>query len=300
MTSPQRLSLIGIVIWVGVALTAAPRAIPRHTAVPISTTSESVAESCNDLHIRFDHRDTVMQSEERSITKAEAPTLRVKAQYNGGLQVQGWDQANYSVTLCKAAEAGSDAQSLLSQIHITLQNGELSVSGPSSGDRWSAHLLIRAPKAASMDLQAHNGPLTLSRVDGSLKVRSENGPVTVTDCTGDLDLSAHNGPVTLEGNSGTQKVRTENGPVTVSLSGTSWNGSGLDAHANNGPVRLEIPSGYKSGVILESDGFGPFQCQASVCSEGRKTWDDSHKRIEFGSGPTLVRVSTVNGPVSVD
>jgi len=67
-----------------------------------------------------------------------------------------------------------------------------------------------------------------------------------------------------------------------------------------GPVELQIPSGYKSGVILESDGHGPFKCHSSVCSEGRKTWDDDRKHIEFGFGPTLVRVSTVNGPVSVD
>ena len=53
-------------------------------------------------------------------------------------------------------------------------------------------------------------------------------------------------------------------------------------------MKLQIPSGYKSGVILESDGDGPFQCHSSVCSEGRKTWDDDRKRIEFGSGPTLV------------
>ena len=300
MTSRQALSLVGILVWAGVAVTAAPRAIPRLHAAPAVHGNDFLAESCSDLHIRFDHHDTVMQSEERTITKAEAPTLRVRAEYNGGLQVQGWDEANYSVTLCKAAEAGSDAESLLSQIHLTFQNGEVGVSGPKSGDRWNAHLLIRAPKAASMDLQAHNGPLTLQRVDGNLKVRSENGPVTVTECSGGLDLASQNGPLTLEGNSGKQMVRTENGPVTVSLTGQSWDGTGLEAHATNGPVRLEIPSGYKSGVVLESDGNGPFQCRASVCSEGRKSWDEDHKRVEFGSGPTVVRVSTINGPVSVN
>jgi hypothetical protein len=141
--------------------------------------------------------------------------------------------------------------------------------------------------------------LSLHHVDGNLKVRAENGPITVTDCTGELDLNSHNGPVTLEGNSGKQSVHTENGPVTLSLSGNSWSGPGIEASATNGPVTLRIPSGFKSGVLLESDGHGPFQCHSSVCSEGRKTWDDDHKRIEFGSGPTLVRVSTVNGPVSV-
>jgi len=115
-----------------------------------------------------------------------------------------------------------------------------------------------------------------------------------------LDLSAQNGPVTLEGNGGKQTVHAENGPVTLSLSGNSWEGAGIEAHANNGPIKVQIPSGYKSGVLLESNGNSPMRCDASVCSEGRKTWDDDLRRIEFGSGPTLVRVSTNNGPVSVD
>jgi len=32
----------------------------------------------------------------------------------------------------------------------------------------------------------------------------------------------------------------------------------------------------------------------------RKTWDDDHKRIEYGSGPAVIRLTTVNGPVTVD
>jgi len=36
-----------------------------------------------------------------------------------------------------------------------------------------------------------------------------------------------------------------------------------------------------------------------VCNEGRRTWDEVHKRVEFGAGPTVIRVSTVNGPVTV-
>jgi DUF4097 and DUF4098 domain-containing protein YvlB len=250
--------------------------------------------------MQFSDREAVVQSEERTIRKAEAPTLRVSAEYNGGVQVQGGSGDAYSVTLCKAAERGREAEAVLSQIHLSFSNGELGIKGPSSHTHWTAHLLIRAPKAASLDISMNNGPLSLHNVDGRLKVRSENGPVTVGECSGELDLSSQNGPLTLESNSGRQTVQTHNGPVTVSLTGDSWDGAGLEAHAMNGPITLQIPSGYRSGVILESQGRSPFECNASVCSQGRKTWDDDHKRIEFGSGPTVVRVSTTNGPVSVN
>jgi DUF4097 and DUF4098 domain-containing protein YvlB len=304
MTSRRALTLCAIIVWAAVAVTAAPRAFSHHSSVraamPTANPAVDFPESCSDLRIRFDHHDAISDSEERTISKSEAPTLRVVAGSNGGLSVEGSDRNDYSVTLCKAAESGPDAQSTLAQIHLSFSNGELRVSRPRSSEHWSAHLILRAPKASSLDLQVTNGPMTLYNVDGNLKIDAENGPVDVTGCTGKLDLSSHNGPVTLRENAGQQNVRSENGPLTVSLAGDSWSGSGLDAHTTNGPVTLRVPSGFKSGVVLESDGYSPFRCDATVCSEGRKTWDDDHKRVEFGSGPAVVRVSTVNGPVSVD
>ena len=308
MVSRTVLSAIGITVWTAVLVTAAPRAIShRHDlwgnneghSIEISAHDDGPMAGCSELNIEFDGRKAEVRSEERTITKAEAPTLRIDAESNGGLQVEGWDKDNYSVTLCKAAEPGSDAESVLGQIKLKFSNGELGVSGPSSHKQWSAHLLVKAPKAVALELHVHNGPMGLYHVDGILKVRAVNGPITVRGCTGELDLSAENGPVSLEENAGKQKVNTQNGPITIDLDGKGWSGAGLEAHATNGPVTLRVPSGYQSGVVLESDGHGPFSCHASVCSEGRKTWDDEHKRVEFGAGPTVIHVSTVNGPVTV-
>lgn len=304
MVSRTLISAIGITIWTAVLVTAAPRVISHrhsdeHSVEMFTTHNEWPAKSCNDLHIEFDGREGALQSEEKTVTKAEAPTLRVEGEHNGGVQVQGWDQNNYSVTLCKAARPGSDAESVLAQIKLNFSNGQLSVSGPSSHHEWSAHLLIKSPRGAAMDLNVHNGPMGLYSVEGNLTVHAVNGPVTVEKCKGDLTVRAENGPISLEENSGKLDVRTQNGPLTIDLAGTNWNGSGLEAHANNGPVTLHVPSGYQSGVVLESDGHGPFSCAASVCNEGRRTWDDNSKRVEFGNGAAVVHISTVNGPVSV-
>lgn len=299
MNSCRLLTISAMIVWAAVAVTAAPRAFSHRHSPTVSFSTDFPAESCSDLQFRFDGHHAAVQTEERTISKAEAPILRVHAEANGGLYVQGWDHDSYSVTLCKATEEGPDAESTLSQIHLVWNAGDLRVSAPSFNGDWAAHIFIRAPKASSLELDANNGPMTIERVNGNLKARVENGPITVRGCTGELDLTAHNGPVTLKENSGKQTIHAENGPMSLALSGDSWEGAGLDARTTNGPVTLEVPSGYKSGVVLESDGHGPFQCRASVCSEGRKTWDEDVKRVEFGSGPTLVHVSTVNGPVSV-
>jgi hypothetical protein len=41
-------------------------------------------------------------------------------------------------------------------------------------------------------------------------------------------------------------------------------------------------------------------CDADVCNEARKTWDDNERRIEFGPASPVIRISTHNGPVSVE
>jgi hypothetical protein len=299
MTSGRVLTIVAMLVWAAVALTAAPSAFSRHHSFRVPAATHSGAQSCSDIHMRFSDREVVTQSEERTASKSEAPILHVHAHANGGVYVEGWDQETYSVTLCKAVEDGPAAQATLDRIHIILQNGELGISTPSSDNRWAAHLIVRAPQSSALEVEVTNGPLSLQHIDGSLKVSATNGPVTVSRCTGELELTAHNGPVVLEENGGKESVRADNGPLTVSLSGDTWSGSGLEAHASNGPVILKVPAGYRSGVVLESEGSGPFQCRASVCAEGRKTWDEDRKRLEFGSGPTLVHVSTVNGPVSV-
>lgn len=297
MFSRTALYVTGMGTWLAVALTAAPGAT-RHQSQNISMDGDAAAESCADLHIRFDHRPAVVQSEERRFTKAEVSRLTVDAERNGGMQVRGWDKNAYSVTLCKAAAA--DAQELLGQIKLNADNGRVSVSGPSHQEDWAAYLLVRTPKDAALDLKVTNGPMSILGVEGNVSAHAQNGPVRLKDSQGEISLTAENGPISVDGNSGKLSVHTQNGPVDVALRGQNWTGAGMEAHATNGPVTIRVPSGYQSGVVVESDGNGPFSCRATVCSQGRKTWDDEHKRVEFGSGPAVVRVSTVNGPVAVE
>lgn len=224
--------------------------------------------------------------------------LRVRELRNGGIQVSGWDKDTYSVTACKAA-IGSRAEQILSQMKLSIQGGEVSVTEP-SGDReeWTVHLLIRTPRSADIEVSTHNGPVSFYSVNGKITTRATNGPISMRDCSGQADISAQNGPISFSGTSGKLRLHTENGPITVSL-GANWDGSELVADAVNGPVTLRVPSGFRSSFLVESNGHGPVSCHASICSEARKTWDDDHKRIEYGSGSPVIRLSTENGPVSV-
>ena len=313
MHSRQISRILGIVAFSSLFALAAV-ANDRHHSRNISMRGSEPAATCNDLRIEFDNRAAVVQTEERTVTKAQASVLRATGESNGGVQVVGWDKDTYSVSLCKAVAPGSE--NLFSQIKLTGSNGEVGVSGPSHDDDWTAFLLIHSPKSAALDLRVNNGPLSIYSVEGKVTAHATNGPISARDCKGELKLEAQNGPVSTSGSTGTLDLRTENGPIStdatggsvnihtqngpidLTLAGQTWEGSGLQAHAENGPLTIHVPNGYKSGVVIESDGHSPFSCHD--CSEARKTWEDDKKKVEFGSGPTLVHVSTVNGPISVN
>jgi DUF4097 and DUF4098 domain-containing protein YvlB len=204
------------------------------------------------------------------------------------------------VTACKAAAGSSDeAERTLSQMTMDIDHGKISMKGPGDENEWTVELLIRTPKSATIDLDTMNGPISLYDVDGKLTARATNGPISLKNFSGDAEITAVNGPISVEGSKGSVRIRTENGPISVALEGKTWSGTGLTADAHNGPLTLMVPSGYESSFVVESTKYAPISCKASICDNARKTWDDEHRRIEYGNAPAMIRLSTVNGPVSV-
>jgi hypothetical protein len=297
------------------ALEFAMPAIPAVPAVPAmpslggwsdhknhgwSSHGDGPVDDCEGLRIRLHDERPTIQPEERTISKSEAGVLRVLPLRNGGAQVRGWDKDVYSVTACKAA-IGPDTQSLLSQIKLNVKGGEVSVTGPSvEDDDWTVFLLIRTPKAADVEVTTHNGPVAFYDVDGKLHARATNGPISVQNFSGEGDIAAVNGPISFEGTHGKLRLHTENGPINVDVDGSNWSGDGLVADAINGPLSLHVPTGFQSSFVVESSEHAPVSCLASICSQTRRTWDDEHRRIEFGSGSPVLRLSTHNGPISVE
>ena len=290
--------LISLSALMALGFTSA-RAGRHHHSVNISGGHRQPANDCSDLRIRFDDMDAVVRSEERTVTKAEAAVLQVRPHANGGVQVVGWDNANYSVTACKAAAASGDAERILSQITMSIEGGRVSTKGPGDDEEWTVYLLIRTPKSATVDMETMNGPLSFYDVDGKLTARAHNGPISLKNFSGDAEVTAVNGPISLDGSKGSVRIHTENGPITAELAGNTWSGAGLTADAKNGPLTLMVPNGYQSSFVVESTNYAPVSCRASICDNARKTWDDEHRRIEYGSSPAMIHLSTVNGPVSV-
>ena len=82
------------------------------------------------------------------------------------------------------------------------------------------------------------------------------------------------------------------------LGGRRWDGH-LTARASNGPLSVNVPSDYQSGVEISSSDHAPWSCRAAACRSGNRDWDDRSRSLRIGVDPVVVRLSTVNGPVTV-
>mgnify|MGYP006183000513 FL=1 len=125
--------------------------------------------------------------------------------------------------------------------------------------------------------------------------------MSVKESSGTITAETTNGPVSISGGAGNVKLDATNGPVTVKLSDTVWDGN-LEASSQNGPVSLKLPRGFRSGVVVEARGHGPVNCKAEGCGDRFRAFDphdERPRRIELGVGPQVVRLSTVNGPVTI-
>jgi DUF4097 and DUF4098 domain-containing protein YvlB len=263
----------------------------NHNNVTVNVDDRDVTD-CSQLRVTIDDEPAARAQEVVPIGNVRS--LTVRAPQNGGINVTGSDSGRYEVTACKAAAVATT----LNDIRVQMNGNELSADGPSDG-RWVLYFLVRVPRGADLDLSSHNGPISLRNMNGTVAAHAVNGPISARDLDGTMNLETTNGPISLDGGSGTAKLNATNGPITVKLRGDSWNGT-IDAHTENGPMSLRIPSAFRSGVLVESDGHGPVSCRAEACRQARRTWDDEdNRRIELGSGPTVVHLTTVNGPVSV-
>ncbi len=246
--------------------------------------SEEWLESCR----RNRQNDRQVHCEVRESRIPARGTLRVDAGPNGGVAVRAWDGSDVRVQarIQSYARTEAEAAELARGIRVST-DGTIRATGPSATPRnqgWSVSYEILVPARTNLDVETHNGPISVARLAGDMNLRAHNGPITLTELAGDV------------------RARAQNGPITVRLAGRRWSGAGLDAETVNGPITLRMPRGYaahlESGTV-----HGPITAPANIRParrEGQSRWAPGG-RISTdlnGGGPTI-RVVTTNGPVNI-
>jgi len=271
----------------------------KHRGFSISTGPEKTITSCDQVRMKVDDQEIAYSALEQTLPRGAGSPIKVQVAQRGGIHVQGWDGDLYAIKACLGAAGDNlaEAQRILGQISLSVDGGVVTTSGPNDGN-WMAYLIIQAPNGATMNLESKNAPIGISAFSGTVEVHNQNGPVSLYDVGGQIRADVTNGPISVTGNRGDHRLNVQNGPITVDLTGSSWEGGELEGHSQNGPLTLMLPPDYQSPVRVDTSKHSPVQCRAAQCKESVRTWENP-TRIEFGGSTPVIRLSTVNGPVTI-
>jgi len=178
-----------------------------------------------------------------------------------------------------SADDDATANATARQIRIITEGGQIRSEGPPQRDHtsWSVSYDVYVPNQTN------------------LEAITENGGISAEDVSGEMNLDATNGGIHLSHVGGSVRARTTNGGVTANLSGTTWQGQGLDLQTTNGGATVYVPRGYNAQLETGTTNGG-MQVDFPITVRGSLT-----RRIstQLGSGGPLVRVVTTNGGVHI-
>jgi hypothetical protein len=242
-------------------------------------------------------------AQQQATVPISAGVLQIDPGGNGGVKIEKGSGTVYSITACIGAGAATreEAQRAVEGVQLSTVGNRVTVTNAEGVRSWSVQLIVEAPAGAQIEAETRNGPIGIDGVEGRVSARATNGPIAIKDVVGQVYARAQNGPISVSGSRGEFDVETQNGPISVDLQGTSWDGK-LDARAKNGPLSVRVPTGFTSGVEISSDGRSPWNCRGVDCGDqgSDRRWNNTPRTVKIGNDPVVVRISTVNGPVSID
>jgi hypothetical protein len=94
---------------------------------------------------------------------------------------------------------------------------------------------------------------------------------------------------------GDVRGRTTNGGLKIQLSGSRWDGAGLDVATTNGGITFVLPDDFNAELESATTN-GSLSVDFPITVTGRI---DRRLRTQLGAGGPLLRAITTNGGVSI-
>ncbi len=279
--SAGRFGLIGMLLFISAGVVLSQEKAEKGDKAAVKAGLETSRRFCSNT---WSMGDKASANEVRNLSMPSSGSLNIDGGRNGGIKVIGEDRSDIAIKACVQAYADSEdaARAIVAGVTINTAGGVVKAEGPDRN--WSVSYEARVPKNINLKLNAHNGGIGISSVDGRLEFETMNGGVTLRDVAGDV------------------RGKTTNGGVHVWLSGNTWKGTGLDVSTTNGGVNLTVPQGYaaniESGTV--NGGFKSDIPELNVTTEDVKGWQKSKEiRTAINGGGAPIRITTRNGGVKI-
>src|SRR5690242_2035032 len=250
-------------------------------ATTVAAQTDERAERWRDNCDRSWNNDRSRVCEVRTYTVAPSAKITVDGGANGGAAFFGSDRRDVRIVAKIEASADDDAtaREIASKVRVFTDGGQIRADGPSTRNHtsWSVSYDVYVPSKTNLEAITENGGISADNVRGEINFEATNGGIHVSDIAGNVH------------------ARTTNGGVVADLSGTTWQGQGLDLQTTNGGATVYVPRGYNA-MLETGTTNGGMNIDFPITVRGSLS-----KRIstELGSGGPTVRVVTTNGGVHI-
>ncbi|MCH7549485.1 MAG: DUF4097 family beta strand repeat protein [Candidatus Krumholzibacteriota bacterium] len=218
--------------------------------------------------------------EVRELTIDKRDMVIVDGRENGGIEVEGWDRDEIRIRVRVKVWADGDddeAEEIARKVIVRTDGKEIQAEGPRSRRHhgWSVSYRLMVPHKTDLELETNNGGISVEEVEGEIHLTATNGGLSLLRLAGDVS------------------GRTTNGGVEIELTGSKWQGRGLDVRSTNGGVSVEFPENYSAEIEAGTVNGGilvdfPLTVQGDLTRNIRAT---------LGDGGPRIRAKTTNGGV---
>jgi hypothetical protein len=147
---------------------------------------------------------------------------------------------------------------------------------------WKIDYRIRVPMSVDLDINAGRGPISLTSVEGNIRVSS---PQSETK---------------LEFAGGTVSTTIAAGRVTLKVLGRSWHGVGADIKVAAGDITLELPAGFSGDLDADILRAGEIENTYEGLEAREKPGITKQKvKGRMGSGGGFLRLTVGDGHIYI-
>lgn len=238
---------------------------------------------------------------EKRFTVSGAPSLEVST-FDGSVDVSTWDRPEVLVVIEKHALDKAAADRM---IVTTDQNGDVirvKVQEEKDGGfrvnfgSHNARITVTLPAKAQITAVTGDGRVTVTHVEGDLRVRTGDGAIHLEQVNGSIDATSGDGSIDIDGAVRGLSARSGDGRVRVRAVATpsaDWN-----LVTGDGSVLLEVPDGF--GAELDATtGDGRVEVRDVPFSGDSDRADRGTARGRLGSGGPTVSIRSGDGGITI-
>lgn len=217
--------------------------------------------------------------------------------FNGSVEISGWDKDSVEVTGTKYANTESRLREI--RVDVTPSPGLVTIRTSRPSDRRGnsgARYVIHVPRKAELDgITSSNGPIRVEFIDGRARLRTSNGGIRASNIGGPLDAQTSNGSMEVTAITGDTQLRSSNGSIRAEI-----RRGGFEARTSNGNINVQLEEPDAKPIRLESSN-GRIELTMNAVREVHADTTNSSITVHLPEAAGAeVRAHTSNSSITTD